>query len=429
MRGGFALLILLIASKGYADIVDDSALAGAYGTVVDSIVVTGNRNTKGYVLLREMETRPGDVLDPEIMRRDLRFISDLSPFATVTVRADSLAPGHSALRISVTERSNLFLKSILPFVKFDFEKGLTYGARWRDKNFRGRLEQLSLNYQRNERDDENISLSWSTPWIGWKHISLGGRVAFFNRGDTPPGFTVHENLGISGFVALPLTESRIRFSQVRFILALDKSRLAGGGEPIVREVVLSPQFGYRFDGRDSPLRPETGAVVDFAVGASLPLDRDIDTFYHLRNESKLFLHVTQRSTIGLLSNVLYQFGHVPEFSLVKLGGAGSLRGHPDARFSGFHRWFQTIEWRYLYLPRKVFHVPLVKQFDVSLVFVTFVDGGIAWRHASEFDKENFHGTAGVGIRFYSPLRDVVRLDFGSNTRGDARFHFETGIRF
>ncbi|MFQ5511998.1 MAG: BamA/TamA family outer membrane protein [Candidatus Krumholzibacteriia bacterium] len=412
-----------------ADTVDDSGVAHAYGTVVDSIVVAGNKNTKSHVLLREMETRPGDVLDREIFRRDLRFITDLSPFATVVARADSVAPGHSALRILVTERSNLFIKSILPFAKFDFEKGLTYGVRWRDKNFRGRLEQLNFKYTRNEQDDEDISLSWTVPWLGWRHISVGGRMSFFDRGDTPPEFTVHENIGLSGFVALPLTESRIHFSQARFILALDKRRLDGGDDGIVREVTLSPQVGYRFDSRDSPLRPETGVVTDLAMGARLPLDGDSDTLYNLRNESKIFLRVSPRSVIGLLSNFFYQFGNVPEFADVKLGGAASLRGHPDARFSGLHRWFQTAEWRYLYLPKRVFRLPLVKQFDVSLVFVTFVDGGIVWDHASEFDPKNFHGTGGVGIRFYSPLRDVVRFDFGSNTRGDARFHFETGVRF
>ena len=347
----------------------------------------------------------------------------------MNVRADSLAPGHSALRISVTERSSLFLKSILPFVKFDFSKGLTYGAKWRDKNFRGRLEQLSLSYTRNQEDDESMSFGWSTPWLGWKHISLGGQVSYFNRGDKPPEFAVHESIGIGGFLALPLTESRIRFSQVSTSLSVDKSRFHGGGEGITHEVTLSPRVGYRFDSRDSGLRPESGVAFDVSVGTRLPITGDIDTFWDVRNQSKVFFRMSQRSVVGVLSNLFYHFGHVPDFVNLRLGGSGSLRGHPDGRFEGSHRWFQTVEWRYLYLPRKVFRLPVVKDFDVSLVFVTFIDGGIVWENTSEFKEENYHGTGGVGIRFYSPLRDVVRFDFGASAQGDARFHFETGVRF
>ena len=79
------LAVELVCPTAYADVLDDSGVAAAYGTVVDSIVVSGNRNTQSLVLLREMETRPGDVLDPDIFKRDLRFIGDrtLQPVSQV----------------------------------------------------------------------------------------------------------------------------------------------------------------------------------------------------------------------------------------------------------------------------------------------------------------------------------------------------------
>ena len=57
----FALLTPQIALSSPAP-VDDSSVVDAYGTIVDSIVVTGNRDTKSYIFVREMETRVGDIL-------------------------------------------------------------------------------------------------------------------------------------------------------------------------------------------------------------------------------------------------------------------------------------------------------------------------------------------------------------------------------
>ncbi len=122
--------------------VDDTGVSWAYGTIVDSVTVTGNKHTRTFVILREMETQPGEVLDRETLRRDIRFLNDMTPFSNVSIRADSLGPGHCALRIDVRERSEILIKAILPLLKYDFERGITYGVRWNNKNFRGRLENL-----------------------------------------------------------------------------------------------------------------------------------------------------------------------------------------------------------------------------------------------------------------------------------------------
>ncbi|MEJ2722567.1 MAG: POTRA domain-containing protein, partial [bacterium] len=88
--------------------VDDSRLAWAYGSIVDSVTVSGNKNTRSHAVLREMQTQPGDVLVESTIKRDIRFIGDMSPFASVEASAESLGPGHCALRIRVEERNGLF---------------------------------------------------------------------------------------------------------------------------------------------------------------------------------------------------------------------------------------------------------------------------------------------------------------------------------
>jgi outer membrane protein assembly factor BamA len=314
-------------------------------------------------------------------------------------------------------------------LKYDFETGLTYGVRWREKNFRGRVEQLELTITRNERNDENFSFGWSAPWIGWKHISVGAGVAYFNRGDEPIEMSVLEQLGLSGFIGFPLTESRIKFSQFFVSGTLDKKRTGALGEETDKELSFSPRIGYRFDSRNSGVRPTAGRVFGVSMSATYPLNDGREVYYLFQNDIRHFREVTEKSVIALLSNFAYQFGDYPDYSLLRLGGPSSLRGYARSQFKGFHRWFGTIEWRYEFLPRFVFPVPIVNEFDIGLGLVTFLDSGITWNDGDEFTLENFRGTGGVGLRLYSPIRDVIRFDFGVSPHGSYRFSLASGIRF
>jgi outer membrane protein assembly factor BamA len=431
------ILLSCVSSPLEAELapIDEAKISWAYGMVVDSVTVKGNKNTKTYAILREMETQPGDLLDPTTIRRDIRFVSDMTPFASVEMRADSLAPGHCALRIDVRERSGILIRAVLPQVKYDFESGFTYGIRWNDQSFRGRLQDLSVSYMRNEQDDDAVNVGWSTPWVGWKHISVGTGAAYFNRGDVPPEISVLERFDVSGYVGIPLTESRITFSQLLFSMSFDKSRTGGqeaDGQTVEteeKEVSVSPLVGCRFDSRDSSLRPTTGRVFGASVRATYPFDDSRNVYYRFVNEVRQFVGFDEKSVLALLSHFDYQFGDFPGYSYLRLGGSESLRGHPASRFKGYHRWYQTVEWRYQFLPRTVFSLPIVHEFDIRMGLVTFVDTGIVWYGSDDFGLDNFHGTGGVGLNIFSPIQDVLRLEFGFNLHGDHRFHADTGIRF
>lgn len=425
------LLLLQLATDAFAesDAVDDSDVAWAYGAIVDSITVTGNRKTRTFAILREMEIREGHVLNPDDLERDLRFITDLSPIASARARAESLDPGHVALRITVSERAAILVGSILPIVKYDFETGINYGVRWNERNFRGRLENLSLTYIRNERDDDDISFGWGSGWVGWQHISVGAGLNYFSRGDMPNQINLLEAFGVSGFVGLPLTDSRKRFSQVFGSLALNRSRNGSTIDRTEKDTILSPQLGHRFDSRDGPIRPTRGHTLFTSLQANYPLASPRSPYYRAVNELRGFYSVADRSVIAVLSHVTYQFGDFPDYSEVHLGGPSSLRGYSTSRFKGFHRWFGTLEWRFDLMPTRVFTLPVIRSFDVGVGIVTFMDSGIVWRSRSDFVLDNLHGTVGTGVRLYNPIRDVFRFDLGFTAQGGVQAHVSTGIRF
>jgi len=425
-----AVCLILPLTLAHADTVPEQPdFSWAYGAIVDSVTVSGNRNTKSYVILREMQTQPGTVLDEKDFDRDLRFITDLSPIQTTLAQIDSVVPGHVIIRIAVTERSAILVGSILPLLKYNFETGINYGVRWQEANFRGRLESLTFIYFRNERDDNDLSFGWGAPWIGWKHISLGVGTRYFERGRVPDTRDVLESFGVSGFVALPLTESRARFAQIVGSLNYNRQRLGSKGNPFENEVTLSPAMSLRYDSRDSGVRPNRGSTAFFAQRVSYPLVSTRRPYYLFRNELRTFLGLSPKNTVAFLSNFNYQFGDFPEFNKFSLGGPGSLRGYPTGRFQGWHRWFGTIELRHALIPTKVFKAPIIKTFDVGLGLNLFMDSGIVWDDAGNFDVSRLHGTAGVGIRFYNPIRDVLRADVGFTAHGDVGFNFATGVRF
>ena len=59
---------------------------------VESISLDGNENTKDYVILRELNTKPGSVLNENVLKKDLRRVFNLGFFSEVT---PNFEPGSS----------------------------------------------------------------------------------------------------------------------------------------------------------------------------------------------------------------------------------------------------------------------------------------------------------------------------------------------
>jgi outer membrane protein assembly factor BamA len=410
--------------------VDNGSITWAYGWVVDSITVAGNQKTKTFAILREMETRPGDVLNELAIERDSRYLSDLGLFANIKIEADSLEIGHCALRIQVIERSIFFLKTIVPILNYDFDrKGFEYGVKWDDRNFRGRKENLGISFKRDAQDNTSISFAWSAPWLGWRHIGVTAGASYFLRADTLESISTLRRYGFGTSVAYPLTSSRISLAQFISRIGIDQRWIGIWGKGEQDQVFITPLLGLLLDSRNSRLKPTAGRYFLVSVLMTRSITGEKQLYYQLNNDVRLFRSLADKQVIGLQSNLLYQFGDFPDHSSVSIGGPSTIRGYADDEFSGFHRWYQSAEWRYALLPKKIFRLPIVKYVDFGVHLVMFLDGGIVWKDETEFQLKRFHSGAGFGLRLYSPYQDVVRLDLGFNRHGDIIPYFKLGIRF
>jgi len=431
-----AASLLLASPAVHADsnsgsvLTDADEFQWAHGRLIDSIYVVGNDKTQSYAIVREMESRVGMRLDPVAVARDQRYLTDLSNFVRVVIVVEPAGIDRCTLRVEVTERPTILVKLIYPILEYDFDRErLRYGLKWSDSNFRQRLESFSLDYTRNSVRDDNASVSWWSPWIGWRHIGVGGQVSYFHRNEPTDTKTIQERSRYAVGLSLPLTDSRISFAQLIGNVAIERNRLASVDDPSETQVVVSPLVGFRFDRRDSRLRPTEGVFFFVSTQLSRVVTGEGSTYHRLDNDLRLFHSLNDFTVLALFSNLSYQYGRYPSYTRFGLGGSGTLRGYSDGEFEGAHRWVQTAEFRLSPLPTKIFNVPFAGLVDASVSLVFFVDGGIVWQGTEGFTPDNYRGGFGMGVRLYSPLQDVIRLDLGYNRRGEVHPYFSTGIRF
>ena len=154
---------------------------------VTSISITGNRRTKSYIILREIQFKTGDSLIigqlASIMEQARRQVFNSNLFSEVSVTPVIISANE--ISISVTVREKWYLYPVPQFqltdrnynewlktYNGDFER-VVYGIKFAHYNFSGRGDQLRI-YLLNGYS-RNISFSYNTPYSNSK-LSEGFRI-------------------------------------------------------------------------------------------------------------------------------------------------------------------------------------------------------------------------------------------------------------
>jgi outer membrane protein assembly factor BamA len=437
MPAGATLFFSLLAvgfspleSRADSQRFDADAYRWAAGRTIDTVYVHGNTRVKAIAVVREMESAAGGRLDPRVVDRDQRYIGDLSPFATVAIHVEPIGEDRCVLHVVVTERPTLLLNLVYPVLDYDINsERFVYGLKWHDRNFRRRLEDLNLEVLRDNRENDNASVGWSTGWLGWRHIGLGARVSYFNRHEFSDEPTVVQQTRGQVSASVPLTESRIKFSQLIFGLALADNEIGFDQGSTRDELLLSPSIGFRYDDRDGTVKPRHGVYFYTNILSNRVFDEPGTNYYRLDNDVRLFHALDAYTVLAARSALSVQLGEYPEYIRFGIGGPGTIRGYERSDFRSAHRWVQSLELRILPWAKQLYRLPILGTTDFQFGLVAFVDTGIGWTEKSEFSYENFHSGFGVGVRLFSPIQDVVRVDVGYTRDGTIRPYFSTGLNF
>lgn len=407
-----------------------------YGDIVDTILVTGNTRTHRVSIVREMATTEGEPLDEHLIRRDTSYLRGLGYFSEVDICAARTATGGCRITVSVTERPDLFMKYPYPVINYDFTEGVSYGFRWRIKNFRGYGEHLSISVLKRRDRDHGGGVSWNVPWMGGRRLRFNTHLYTFRKLEEPESedFIKVRNGG-SFNIGVPLTESLVRQIWISSVLSFERreSRLSRGSNVgaeagYFRQNFISTGVQLSYDSRDNVLAPFRGVVGRYSAvryTAVHGLEQQY-TFYHFENH--VYIPFGRFGSLILAFDGDFKDGDLPEFFEMELGGRSTVRGYDESGM-GKARLVQSIQFRSRIVEPRVFNIPHIGAFDITVNAVAFIDNGAIARDMTDFGTSRFHTTGGFGFEVISPIQDIVRFEVAIAGAGKAAFYMTAGTRF
>jgi outer membrane protein assembly factor BamA len=407
------------------------------GSIVDSIVIEGNTHTRNWTIIREMVTSQGEILDENMLYRDHSYLRGLGYFSEVDIRVEETSVGHCNVVVKVSERPGLFMRYPYPIVNYDLEKGVSYGFRWKVKNFQGTGQELFFGFEKRRGREHGGAVSWSVPWLGRyrMRMSVGGysyrRLAEPEKDD----FIKSRNGGNFSF-GLPLTRSLLRQIWITPNISLEnrESRLStdgidnNGGE-YYTQLYLQTGLTLSYDSRDNLISPFSGGFIGASVRRFTSVDGMKQQYSLMSVASHLFIPFGRIGSLIFAVDADNRDGSVPFFYRLGIGGESDLRGFHADDIRRTARMIGTIQWRRNFFGPRVFDIPWVGKFDISINGVAFVDNGALMDSFEELGTTRYHTTGGFGVEIISPLHDMIRLETAFSDSGSPVFYVATGNRF
>jgi outer membrane protein assembly factor BamA len=411
-----------------------------YGCTIDSIIVTGNEHTKAIVILREMASKRGGVLDERLIRRDSAYLRGLTYFAEVRITGEQCRAGGCRLSVRIVERPLIFMRAPYPVVNYDFQKGISYGIMWKIKNFRGLGEELALSALQRQDREEGASFSWNSPWF------MGYRAPFrfdtyaYRRLDTPVDTTdeyLKEMVGTAVGFGLPLTPSLVKQLWIKTNLSFERRRSwlalgdanADNSYQFYFQNFVAAGAELEYDSRDVHIAPFNGMLhrIRLRRFTSVAGPEQSYIFYGLSDYFYIPTGQNRAFIFGVDGDI--REGNTPTYLQMSLGGVRDVRGFANDDLRGTVKIVTTVQYRARLIETKVFHIPKIGKFDFTMNWVAFIDNGALMDDIRDAPGERFYTTGGLGVEIMTPFRDLLRLEMATDGTNSPAFYMTGGSDF
>jgi len=387
---------------------------------ISKIEIKGNNKTKDYVILREMETKVGSVLNADKLQKDLQKIFNLGYFSDI--KADihaSETPGEIILTIEVVEQLTGQANGGLAYSTRD---GLSLLLGISDSNLlgTGRKLGLSLNIGLTARD---ISLNYTEPYI-FGDLSTLDCLLISRQA---------ENSDIIG-------TSTVKYNEDRKTLDLTLSRpidsnLRGTVGVSCNDIIYSPDedgttlpdilqsglsnailLGVARDTRDVVFNPTKGDYYSTSIKFGGGILGGDFSFTKLTLDMRWYKPVTDKETVAINYTWNFGSGNLPYIEKSSVGGVNSVRGLPENWKKSDNTEILSFEYR------------IKIQENVS--GVVFLDFGNGWDSDETINPTDLYTGIGLGLRIPLPPMGILRLDYGWGSYDwQGRFYFSIGHKF
>ncbi|MEO0455187.1 MAG: BamA/TamA family outer membrane protein [Cyanobacteria bacterium P01_A01_bin.114] len=409
--------------------------------------------THPFIITREFESQPGDVFQDSVIQQDLQRVFGLGIFDDVRLSLDQgdEDPDKVNVVVNVAERST---GSVGAAVGFNLTGDIFGSVSYQQDNFGGNNQKLRTEFQLSQREFL-FDLSFTDPWIAGDPNRTSYTVNAFNRrsrslifdgGETDVDLANGDDPRINRWgggvnFSRPLSETSsgsVGFEYQRVAsLDGDGDRVETDelGNPLTfsgsgRDDLFTIPVGFVLDQRNDSIFPTSGSLLRLGSEQSIPLGNGSIFFNRLRGSYSYYVPVDLTGfgdgpeTIALNLQAGTVIGNLPPYEAFSLGGTNSVRGFDEGELGSGRSFVQaTAEYRF----------PLFTTFLGGALFLDYAtDLGsgdtVPGNPAGVRDKPGSGFGYGAGVRIQTPLGQL-RLDYGFNDQGDARFHFGFGERF
>lgn len=384
--------------------------------IVEAITLEGNETTLDYVILRELKTKPGSVLNEETLKKDLRRVFNLGFFSEVT---PSFEPGSSPDKIVIVLNIKESRTSTINFGGGYGEREGAFGfVDLSINNLMGTAQGLLVRAQLG-KNLSTYQFKYFNPWLMPERF--GEHTSFTFRKWYTVGRDIYalteQNAIYNGFdvsVGKPLFENY----KIAWTLG---SELVNPYDTSTFEAYQADTIGltFSYDTRDFWLNPTEGRFYSLALkqGWKMAASGTTTGFFKLGWDLNHYYSLMENHILALHGGAGIGFDDIPIGEEYWAGGANTVRGYyPSEARRGKRKLITNIEYRL--------------NFSDLFQGVFFYDWGNAWNEGAPAPGDFIVGW-GPGVRINTPL-GPIRLDYG--VPGDKNFsagvpHFSIGQAF
>ena len=401
--------------------------------------------TKEYVIDREVELHEDTIFNINEYNETVKNLMRLGYIKNVKYETRDIIgdPDGQTVVLLIEEDRTARIQGA---VSYGSELGLLGMLSLEETNWKGRGQDLSLNFEKSDEDYTSFSINFSDPWIkdtdriswGWslyRNEYENDDSRAFNKIETS-GFRVNVGKGLSKYVRLNLS-GKVEYVETN---PLDFSELNDREKKDYYDdkywvYSLTPSISY--DTRNSRFDPTKGEFFKFGVELGYATGKEADYFANTTFEARKYHRgFTKDNTFAYRLVLGIQTDGTKESQRYWVGGGSTLRGFDGGDFKGTQKAVINIENR--------------TRFNDVLGGVVFFDIGRAWNYKGidqgymgnpddpnsvSYDEkfpDDFAMSAGVGLRINTPM-GPLRFDFGwpigSDRRSGMEFYFNMGQSF
>jgi len=388
---------------------------------IASIEVKGNQKTKDYVILREMKLKVGDILNVDVLQKDLQRIYNLGYFSDLNVSLKNAeTPGDIILIVNVIEQPTGQLSGSLTY---STTEGFSIAFGLSDSNLMGTGRKLGLSLNLGlSLSTEGLSLNYTEPYLANTNTTLNSSLVWKKGSYTETineetvgynedikSFDVNLNKlvgeNLYGIVGISFNNFQYQpqegYTLPGFISSGTSNSITLGVSKDTRDIIFSPQ-----NGDYHTVSVEEGGGI---LGGDFNFTKISADFRWYEPISKdEVLAVNYMWGIGL--------GEIPYIEKYTVGGFNSIRGLPENWKKSDITELISFEYRWKY--------------DQNLVGVIFWDFGNGWSNNETVAPADLKMGVGLGLRVIVPPMGVIRMDYGwGSTDWQGRFYFSIGEKF